>query len=509
MSLRGVNPAFECLSALSVILDLANGLAEDKSVLAATFAGELSGDAGLSDDERWAATLAALLRHLGCTAYASVEADLAGDDIAMRGGLHRRDSSKPLDVMKAVSAAQSSVFAKGKSVVALAANGARLKAELTAEACGAARLLSERLQLGLAVTRALDEVFERYDGAGTPHGWSGAQLSAPGSVATVAHVATVFLLEGGVELARQVLDARAGTMLEPTLARRARALLPALAPSAAEYVGQRHEALLSFAAKHPLVTTLDDVAEAFGDFADLQAPHARGHSREVAALARATAQRLKLSTEEQQTLGRAAHLHDLGQVAVPTSIWTTPRVHRPSERERARAHVFFTERVLAAAPALSAVAKVAGAHHERLDGSGYHRGSAGGALQRPARVLAVSDVLCALTKERPHRPAKTNAAAAAEVRAMVKAHALDEDVVEAALAAMGERRVKAPSSQLSERELEVLRHVARGKTNKEIASTLGLSARTVQHHTIHIYEKLGVDTRAGAAMVASQRGLLE
>lgn len=509
MSLRRVNPAFECLSALSVILDLANGLAEDKSVLAATFAWELSGDAGLAEDERWAATLAALLRHLGCTAYASVEADLAGDDIAMRGGLHRRDSSKPLDVMKAVSAAQSSVFAKGRSVVALAANGARLKAELTAEACGAARLLSERMQLGPAVTRALDEVFERYDGGGTPHGWSGAQLSAPGSVATVAHVATVFLLEGGVELARQVLDARSGTVLDPKLARRAKALLPALAPSAAEYVGQRHEALLSFAAKHPLVTTLDDVAEAFGDFSDLQAPHARGHSREVAALARATAQSLKLSTEEQQTLGRAAHLHDLGQVAVPTSIWTTPRVHRPSERERARAHVFFTERVLAAAPALSAVAKVAGAHHERLDGSGYHRGSAGGALQRPARVLAVADVLCALTKERPHRPAKTSAAAAVEVRAMVKAGALDEAAVEAALAALGERRVKAPSSQLSERELEVLRHVARGKTNKEIASTLGLSARTVQHHTIHIYEKLGVDTRAGAAMVASQRGLLE
>ncbi|MBM4778634.1 MAG: HD domain-containing protein [Archangiaceae bacterium] len=504
-----VNPAFECLSALSVILDLANGLAEDKSVLAATFAWELAGDAGLADDERWAATLSALLRHLGCTAYASVEADVAGDDIALRAGLHRRDASKALDAMKAVSGAQSGVFAKSRSVVAFAANGPRMKAELTAEACGAARLLSERMQLGPAVTRALDEVFERHDGSGSPHGWHGAQLSVAGSVATVAHVATVFTLEGGVGLAQQQLDARAGTMLEPKLAARAKALVAAMAPSPAEYLGQRHEALLGFATKRPLSTTLDDVAEAFGDFSDLQAPHARGHSREVAALARLTAQSLKLSTEEQQTLTRAAHLHDLGQVAVPTSIWTTPRVHRPSERERARAHVFFTERVLAAAPALSAVAKVAGSHHERLDGSGYHRGSAGGALQRPARVLAVADVLSALTKDRPHRPAKTGAAAAAEVRAMVKAGALDGEVVEAALAAMGERRVKAPSSQLSERELEVLRHVARGKTNKEIASALGLSARTVQHHTIHIYEKLGVDTRAGAAMVASQRGLLE
>ena len=93
---------------------------------------------------------------------------------------------------------------------------------------------------------------------------------------------------------------------------------------------------------------------------------------------------------------------------------------------------------------------------------------------------------------------------------MVKSGQLDGEVVEAVLSVMGERSAKSrPASSLSERELEVLRLVARGKTNKEVAVALGLSPRTVQHHTIHIYEKLGVDTRAGAAMVASRRGLLE
>lgn len=504
-----VNPAFECLSALSVILDLANGLAEDKSVLAATFAWELAKDAGLPEDEQWAALLAAMLRHLGCTAYASVEAEVAGDDIALRRGLHRRDSSRALDVMSAVADAGQGVFGKSRGLVRLAAKGPQLEASLTLEACGAARLLSEGLKLGPKVTRALDEVFERYDGTGAPHGWGGASLSNAGRVATVAHVATVFALEGGPVRATEVLQARAGTALDPALVKRAVALVKQLA-APAEYLGLQHHAVVRFAEAQPLPTTLDDVAEAFGDFSDLQAPHARGHSREVAARCRQVANVLQLPAAEVPTLVHAAHLHDLGQVAVPTSIWTMPRAHRPTEHERAKAHAFFTERVLAGALPLRGVAKVAGAHHERLDGSGYHRGSSGGAISRPARILAACDVASALLKDRPHRPAMTSAGAALELRAMVKSGQLDGEVVEAVLVVMGERSARPrAASSLSERELEVLRLVARGKTNKEVASVLGLSPRTVQHHTMHIYEKLGVDTRAGAAMVASQRGLLE
>ncbi|MCA2981841.1 MAG: alpha/beta fold hydrolase [Myxococcaceae bacterium] len=397
-----------------------------KGLLTATFAWELAGEAGLPDDERWAATLAALLRHLGCTAYANVEAAVAVDDIALRAALHRRDPGRTLEVVGAAAGAPKGPWARARAALTVAAQGARLKAELPAEACGAAKVLAERLRLGPTVTRALDEVFERYDGEGGPHGKAGPALSAAGSVATTSHVATVFALEGGPALARQALEARAGTMLEPRLSRRAHALVAALAPSPLDDVGRRHEALLAYASRHALPTTIDELAEAFGDFSDLQTPHAMGHSREVAALGSLTAAQLRLTVDERQTLSRAAHLHDLGQVAVPTSLWTTTRVHCPAERERAHAHVFVTERVLAAAPGLGGVAKVAGAHHEQLDGSGYRRGvGAGAPPPRVARVLAVADVLCALTQARPHRPARTSADAAREARAMAKAGRLE------------------------------------------------------------------------------------
>ncbi|MEQ1507312.1 MAG: helix-turn-helix transcriptional regulator, partial [Myxococcota bacterium] len=65
-----------------------------------------------------------------------------------------------------------------------------------------------------------------------------------------------------------------------------------------------------------------------------------------------------------------------------------------------------------------------------------------------------------------------------------------------------------PVAGLTPREVQVLRQVALGRTNKEIAGVLGISDRTVQHHTIHIYEKLGIDTRAAAALIAARNGLV-
>lgn len=499
--------AFESLSALSVVLDLANGLAEDKSLLAATFSWELAGALGQPAEVQRTAALAALLRHLGCTAFASVEAQVAGDDIGLRRGLHLRDSNKPLDVLAAVLAGHEGAPAKVRSAWQLATHGAQLKHELVREACGAARLLSERLGLGPAVGRALDEVFERFDGAGGPNGLRGDAISLAGRIATTAHVATTFVLHAGVRPAQEVLRARAGRQLDPSLATKAAGLVASLEDPGG-YLAARQPALLTRFTEAPLTTTVDALAEAFGDFADLQIPSARGHARQVARLCDAAAAVVGLPAAERALLTRAAHLHDLGQVAVPTNVWNAPRPFRASEVERAKAHVFFTERILAGAAPLAELAPIAGLHHERLDGTGYHRSAKDHAIPRAARLLACCDVLCALVQERPHRPARTLEAAFTELRAQARQGALDGELVEAVIAARGGRARGPDRGALSERELEVLRLVARGKTNKEIAATLGLSPRTVQHHTIHIYEKLGVDTRAAAAMEGSRRGLL-
>ncbi|HVE85359.1 MAG TPA: HD domain-containing phosphohydrolase [Myxococcales bacterium] len=504
-----VNPTVECLSALSVILDLANGLAEDKSLLTAAFAVELAEAAGAPAEARSAAFFASLLRHLGCTAFASVEATLAGDDVGLRSRLLRADASRPLEVLAAVSRSGAPLAERGRGLLRVATQASTLRTEWAAEACGAARQLAHQLKLGPDVSRALDEVFERWDGRGAPHGLSRDGLSLVSRVAQVAHVAVVFHLAGGLPLAEQTLRARSGSALDPALVDLALPWLPGLARD--DFLASSADATARAAGAVPPPTRVEDIAEAFGDFADLQGPFSRGHSRAVARVAGEAAQRLGLPEAERRDLRLAAHLHDVGQAAVPTGVWSVPRAFRPTERERARTHAFFTERVLASAAPLSAVAKIAGAHHERLDGSGYHRGLREPALSRPARVLAAADALCAMLETRPHRAALERAAASAQLRDMARRGELDADAAEACLGAVGDRRSQvAPSGPaLTARELDVLRLLARGRTNKEIAQQLRISARTVQHHSIHIYGKLGVDTRAAAALHASRQGLLE
>jgi DNA-binding NarL/FixJ family response regulator len=148
-------------------------------------------------------------------------------------------------------------------------------------------------------------------------------------------------------------------------------------------------------------------------------------------------------------------------------------------------------------------------HHERLDGSGYHRGAAASAQSRSARILAVADVYQALTQERAHRHALSPDAAA---RVLDAQPGLDRDAVTAVLEAAGQRRKQLRSgwpAGLSDREVEILRLLARSQSMRVISEALFISQSTVHTHVTHIYEKIGVSTRAGAALFAMENGLLQ
>ena len=494
------------LSAVSAIFDLANGLEDDKSLLTGLFAFELARDAGLSAADQRAAFFAGLLRHLGCTAYAAVESTLTEDDIGLRARLLRSDTSKMGEVVRAVNAGRSGLGDRLLGMARLVTNASRLRAEWPAEACGAARLLAQQLGLGEAVLLALDEVFERWDGRGGPHGKGGVDLSALGRIGTTAHLAMTFFLHGGPETAREILALRSGGVLDPDFAGRARTLIAALAEGDIE---SRLATLDEALSADPLTLELDTLATTFGDFADLQTPFGRGHSRRVAAAADGAAVRVGVSDDDRTALRLAAHLHDLGRVAVPTGVWLRPD-WTAADRERARLHPMFTERVLSRSPALAAAARVAGAHHERLDGSGYHRGAGTKALSITARILCAAEALCTLQEERPHRPPTSPKEARRALEKEAREGRLDPDCVAALFEAPPAPRSapRGPLDALTARERDVLVHLAHGRTNKEIAVALSISDRTVQHHTIHIYEKLGVDTRAAAALIAARHGLV-
>jgi HD-GYP domain-containing protein (c-di-GMP phosphodiesterase class II) len=168
-----------------------------------------------------------------------------------------------------------------------------------------------------------------------------------------------------------------------------------------------------------------------------------------------------------------------------------------------------TERVLTRSPFLAALAPVATSHHERLDGSGYHRGATAAALTRPARLLAAADAYHAMTEPRPQRHALPPMEAAETLSQEARAGRLDADAVTAVLEASGQRvpRIERPA-RLTEREAEVIGLLARGLQTKQVARALGISIKTADRHIQNAYGKIGVSTRAAAALFAMEHGLV-
>jgi HD-GYP domain-containing protein (c-di-GMP phosphodiesterase class II) len=480
----------EALAALSLATDAGNGFPLEKSLRNAVIAGRFAEALGLRGQEASDAYYTALLRSLGCTSFSfETAALLGGDDIAFHGLWDRLDPGHPSEFLRMVlteMGAWAPPAQRARAVATFLRVGRRVAPLAGRSACEVSASLSERLGLADGVRRGLDQVYERWDGKGIPDGVSGEALCLPARVTHLVDIAELAHREGGADAARAVVARRAGGHLDPALAdafsRDAAEILAGVDPDAA---------LAAEPAPHACVDDgeLPRIARGLADFVDLKSPYTLGHSPAVAELVG-------------PALALPALLHDLGRVAVPNGIWDKPGPLTAAERERVRLHPYYTERILSRTRPFAAIAEVASADHERLDGRGYHRRLAGGAVTRDMRLLAAADAYCALTAERPHRPALTRDAAAKVLRADP---GLCADAVDAVLSEPG--RARALPAGLTEREAEVLLLVARGLTNKQIAARMVLSPRTVQHHVAHIYAKIDRRTRAGAAMFAAEHGL--
>jgi DNA-binding CsgD family transcriptional regulator len=170
---------------------------------------------------------------------------------------------------------------------------------------------------------------------------------------------------------------------------------------------------------------------------------------------------------------------------------------------------YLTGRILSRVGGLESVVSVATKHEERIDGSGFPRGLVGAELSSTDRLLAAAVAYHRLLEARPDRPGLDTLGAARQLREEARAARLDADSVEAVLAAAGHRvsRRTSQSGGLTAREVEVLRLVAQGRSNRQIAAELYIAEKTARNHVERVYSKLGVNNRTQASLAAIDRGL--
>ena len=474
---------------------------------------------GLDDETRATAYWVALLRFIGCTGHAHEVSMLFGDEIAIRGQTLVHDSGNPAEVMSDIVefATAGRDEAEREEIVQKIQETIREWAfNNFSSGCEVGDMLLERLDFGPDVRAALACTFECWNGKGHPNHVQGEAIPLPMRIVHLSQHMEALGRRFSPERALEAAQERRGETYDP-------ALVDVFVAHGREWFDRLAEtepwdAVLALEPEpHRLLTggELDDALLILADFIDLKSPYWNGHSRRCAKLAEDAAGVLGLDDDEVTRIRHAALVHDFGTTVVPNSIWDKPGSLTRSEFDRVELHPMLTEQMLRRSPALADLNPVASAHHEKCDGSGYHKRAKAADEELGACVLAAAEVYVGLTAERADRPPFPPDDAAAELRRLESEGVLEPRASRAVQVAAGHGEPKRNTGKrqenpggLTRREVEVLRLAAKGLTTQDIAGRLFISPKTADHHIQHIYGKIGVSTRAAAALWAMQHTMV-
>ncbi len=516
----------DLLGAFSLASDLATGLHTEHGARSCYIGMQIAQQMELPLEQRTDLYYAELLKDAGCTTWASqLASSWLVDELAAKRDLQFfRDDRNPLDIaswlIKYV-AAGTSLPTRATHMLDFLLHGRKFMKEGFENTCLVATRIAQRLGMPQAVQDALMQVFEQWDGHGNPYGIKSDSISIISRIVLVTSFLEVFHRVEGRDAAMKVALARRGKAFDPAVVE----AFPSVAQDERFWEGLEQErvwgSVLSMEpdqSPHQYMAEekLIDVALALADYADLKSPYQAGRSRRVADLAERIAQRMGFPETEATNIHRAALVHDIGIVAVPSFALNKPQDQlTEAEREQLRLHPYHSERILSRIPTLVSIVPMVAAHHERMDGQGYHQGLIGENVPRGARILAVTDQFDELTHDAPDRPAMELESALDlmnhDVGAGLRSDAFQALVEEVGGATRTPAKAARPQwpAGLTDREVEVLRLAAKGLSRRQIGDILIITEGTVRSHLEHIYGKIGVSTRATASLFAMEHGLLE
>ncbi|TZF89517.1 HD-GYP domain-containing protein [Cognatilysobacter lacus] len=402
----------ELIGSLSYALDLTEGQ-PDGHCLRVCWIGMHVGDAiGLDADARWSLYYTLLLKDLGCSSNAARICEMyLADDRAFKRDF-KQVGTGPLDLLGFVAshtATQAGWRRRLASLVNIARNGDALAQELIQTRCSRGAAIARRLRFPEAVASGIHSLDEHFDGSGRPDGLAGDAIPLASRIALLGQVVDVFQFAQGPDAALAEVRRRAGTWFDPQLV------------AALESVAQRPgfwqtlqgdgleaavNALEPPGRSMPLDDDyLDDIAEAFGDVVDAKSPFTAGHSARVGFYTTELARGLGIEGARLRWLRRAALLHDVGKLGVSNTILDKPGKLDAEEWRAVQRHAAYTGHILGRISAFDELARIAAAHHEKLDGTGYPLGLAAADITLETRIITTADIFDAITASRPYRGA--------------------------------------------------------------------------------------------------------
>ncbi len=417
----------EIVSALTYALDMTEGQSPGHAVRCC-WIGQLIGEQlGLSQAQSWELYYALLLKDLGCSSNAARICELyLVDDLNFKKDFKLINGSLPqaLKFVLSHTGLKTGLAERFRAIANILQNGGEISRELIETRCTRGADIARKMRFEEPVAAGIQDLDEHWDGSGKPEGKAGSDISLYARIALLAQVVDVFRISGDEDAAIKEVENRSGTWFDPEVVHAFKTV--ARRPSFWDAMkgDELHDLVMELEPENSQVNFdedfLDDIAQGFAQVVDAKSPFTKGHSERVALYADLIAAELKMDAAGRRWIRRAALLHDIGKLGVSNSILDKPGRLTPAEWAVMYAHPAETERILTRISVFKEMAPIAGAHHEKLDGSGYPKKLSANAICLEARILAVADVFDALTADRPYRKAMP-------IMAALQAMALDAD----------------------------------------------------------------------------------
>lgn len=480
-------PLSDALHALAFMGDISMGQPTDHSTRVAMLGSKLAQSLGLDDGHQQLVKQIALLRWSGCTANAMEVSSVISDDVEGRAA------------MLAMQVERISILIVPELV------NDRIS-RISAIHCEVSSLVAQLMQLSPEVVDALTCVFEHWDGSGQPQGRRENEIPLLAQIVAIVSELDIFTRNFGVKKALLMLTTRSGSIHE-------KSLVEIVTKNAEDWLLSLSQDEKANDETREIVMDRQVSLVLLADVIDLKLPWLLGHSRAVSGLADLVAAHLTLPAQNRKRVRIAGLIHGLGRTAIPNAIWNKACPLTVAEWEKVRLSPYWTSRAAKVIKGLQLEAEMASGTYERLDGSGYFRSSSQSTTSFEQRILPAVNAFLAMQADRPWRPALSRPEALAILQDLARLGKFDLEIVKMIEAVSSEKPVKVPhittpSAALTPRELDVLRRVSLGDSNKDAAARLGISPSTVRTHMESVFRKLACNSRSAATLRASMLGLL-